>query len=297
MRAVRILTAALLALGFAGYARGDDSDQSQRALGWKAGADVFFGIANLAGPTRRITDRQWAAIQTFEPSVVYVEWAGAGGDDLRLSLGVGDNYTGSDRSTKQPVECLWRRPVGEATLTVGKHWSPFAIQEWEYETRWGAMLETEIAESALAISVTHNDDTHAANVLARVGREVAAGVEVGVSLAAGRGWSYATSHSKGFGLDARAEIGTVTLTAEGVVAEGLNGRFTFGFVKTMVTAAQGWRPYLGAYYGHDTADEQGELRSAALGVEIDAMPHLMIEPGVGRASGRNVWWLTGRLTF
>ncbi len=287
----------IVLLGLLAPLHADESEQVERKLGWKAGADIFFGIANLAGPTKRITDRHWAAVQTFEPSVVYVEWAGGSGDDLRLSVGVGDNYVGSDRSTKQPVECLWRRPIGTATLTLGKHWTPFAQQEWEYETRWGAMCETDLGQNTVALSLTHNEDTDAANALARVGREVADGVEVGISAAAGRGWSYSTSHSKGYGLDVLAELGSLTVTAEAMVAEGPYGRFSFGFLKTMYDAGRGWRPYVGAYYGHDTAEEQGELRSAVLGVEVDAAPHLMIEPGVGRASGRNVWWLTGRLTF
>jgi hypothetical protein len=275
----------------------DENGKEERKPGWKAGADIYFGLSNLTGPTRRLTDRQWAAVETYEPSVVYVEWAGAAGDDARLSLGVGDVYTGSDRITRQPVECLWKRPVGTTTVTLGKHYTPFAIQEWEYETRWGAMAETEAGPFSVSLSLTHNPDTHAVNSILRVARKAGAHLEIGVSAAAGRGWSYATSHSKGYGLDAVAQLGAVTLSTEGLVAEGPNGRYTFGFVKAETEARPGWRPYIGAYYGHDTADEMGELRSAALGIEIDATPNLMLEPGVGRASGRNVWWLTANIKF
>jgi hypothetical protein len=274
-----------------------DGGEEARKPGFKAGAELFFGLSNMAGPVRRITDRQWAAVDASEPSYVYLDWAGAAGDDARLSLGVGDMYVGRDRTTKQPVECWWRHPAGSGSVTLGKHYVPFAQQEWEFETRWGAMAEADVKGAALTCSATHNADTSALNATVRVGREVSDGVEVGLSAAAGRGWCLSTSHSRGYGVDAVAEIGKLTLTTEGLVAEGPAGRYTFGFVKAMAAPCPTCRPYVGLYYGHDTADEMGELRSAVIGVELDAGPYLMVEPGYGRASGRNVWWLSARLSF
>ncbi|MBM3495388.1 MAG: hypothetical protein FJX72_13860 [Armatimonadetes bacterium] len=296
MRLKRALIGALV-LACCVPALGADDEEGERRLGWKAGADIFFGLSNLGGPVKRITDRQWAAVETSEPSCVHLDWAGAAGDDVRLSLGVGDAYTGRDRTTKQPVECWWRRPVGSGAITFGKHYVPFAQQEWEYETRWGAMAEADLAGAALSLSATHNPDTSALNATIRVAREMAEGFEVGLSVGAGRGWCYSTSHSSGYALDAVAELGPVTLTTEALIADGPNGRYTFAFGKAMTEARPGWRPYLGAYYGHDTADEMGELRSAVIGMEIDAGPNLMLDPGYGRASGRHVWWLSAKLSF
>lgn len=274
----------------------EDEPESKRP-GLRAGADIFFGLSNIAGPTRRITDRQWAAIETFEPSVVYLDWVGHGDNEARLSIGIGDVYTGSDRSTRQPVECLWRTPASSGSLTLGKHYVPFGQQEWEYETRWGGMLEADLAGAELALSLTHNPDTQAVNAMVRLSRQFGGGVEAGISAAAGRGWSYSTSHAVGYCLDVVAEMGSVTLTGEGLIADGAQGRYSFGFIKAMSEVKAGWRPYVGAYYGHDEADEMGELRSGVAGVEIDVTPNLMIEPGLGRASGRNVWWLTARARF
>ena len=295
MKAIRLYLCAVALLSASSVLAEDE--RPSKPAGLRAGADIFFGLSNIAGPTRRITDQQWAAVETYEPSVVLLDWVGRAGDEARLSIGIGDVYTGSDRSTRQPVECLWRKSADAGTLTLGKHYVPFGQQEWEYETRWGGMLEVGIGDTAVALSLSHNPDTQAVNTTVRLSRKVGAGVEVGLSAAAGRGWSYSTSHSAGYGLDAMAELGRLTLTGECLVADGSQGRFTFGFVKAMAEVKSGWRPYVGAYYGHDEADEMGDLRSGVVGIEIDVTPNLMVEPGLGRASGRNVWWVTAHASF
>jgi hypothetical protein len=159
------------------------------------------------------------------------------------------------------------------------------------------MYEADVSGNTVCVSLTHNRDTHALNTLARVGRRLDDGTEVGISGAAGRGWSYATSHAWGYGVDATKEIGAVTLTGEYLEAKGRNGDFQFGFGRVQVEAASWCRPYVALYYAHDLADEMGEVRSGVLGVELDVAPHFVLEPGIGRASGRNVWYVQGHLTF
>jgi len=266
-------------------------------VGLKVGADLYYGLSNIMGPTKRHTDGQWAGVGYYYPSALLLDWAGKGGDAARMSFGVGDMYVGSDRTTEQPIECFYAAQTGSGRLTLGKHYVPFCLQEWQYETRWGAMYEADVSGNAVSVSLTHNRDTQALNTLARVGRKLADGTEVGISGAAGRGWSYGSSHAWGYGVDVTREIGAVTLTGEYMEARGGCGAFQFGFARLQVEAAPSCRPYLALYYAHDVADEMGEVRSGVLGVEVDVCPHFVLEPGIGRASGRNVWYVQGHLTF
>lgn len=294
--AVGCLMVSLGVLALASACLADDDEEAPKP-GLRVGGDLYYGLSNITGPTRRMTDGAWAAVGTLYPSVLSLNWAGNGGDSAVASLGVGDMYVGSERTTQQPVECFYRRTLGSGKVTLGKHYTPFALQEWEYETRWGAMYEVDVSTLSLTVSTAYNKDTRAMNTIGRVARKVAANTTVGISGACGRGWSYCTSHAWGYGMDVETGIGAVTLSGEFLEARGRNGTFQFAFAKVMAEAAKGWRPYVGAYYGHDVADEMGELRSCVLGVEIDAMPHLVLEPGVGRASGRNVWWAQAHVTF
>jgi len=88
-------------------------------------------------------------------------------------------------------------PVGKNDLTIGKFWMPFALYEWEGETKWGALLERETRHYNLAASVNYNDTLHSANAYFRAGRSWSEKLTLGVSLSTGKGLSYGSVHDRG----------------------------------------------------------------------------------------------------
>lgn len=272
-------------------------ETAERRTGLRVGADLYYGVSNTTGPVRRLTDGQWAGVGSLNPSVLSLQWSGERRGDAMVSLGIGDMYVGGDRTTQQPVECWYKCAVGNGSLSLGKHYTPFALQEWEYETRWGALYEHEAGRGTVALSTAYNRDTRAMNSMMRLGYAAGAGTTVGVSASAGRGWSYSTSHAWGYAVDATVEKGAVTLSGEFVEGRGRNGTFQFAFAKVATEVGKGCRPYVAGYYVHDVADEMGDFRSGILGIELDVARHCVLEPGIGRANGRNVWWVQAHVTF
>ena len=285
----------LLAAACQGRCLAEEGEAAELGFGFHG--SLYYGVSNLQGPVRRNTDGVWAGVGSQEPSTLAVSWKGSRGNEGLASFGIGDMYTGPERTVKQPVECLFRVQSAEGSWTCGKHYVPFALQEWEYETRWGILYEVESGSGTLAVSTTYNEDTRAANTLARAEIRTSSRTRVGLSAAAGRGWSYSSSHAWGYGVDCSVECRHATIEGEFLEGRGRNGAFQFGFVRVRTEVGRGVAPYMAGYYCHDAGDEMGELRSGVLGVEIEASPHLVLEPGVGRSNGRNVWWLQAHLAF
>ncbi len=296
MRRWRCLPA--IALGLSAFLSADGARSDVATpTSVRVGGNLYYGLSNINGSVRRHTDGQWAGVGTAYPSVLSLTWMGADLDTAVGSFGVGDLNTGSGRTAQQPVECYYRRPIGSATVTFGKHYVPFALQEWEYETRWGMMAETIVLGTSMEVSITSNPHTDALNTSIRAAWHVAAGSEVGISAAAGRGWSYGTSHNWGYGIDATVDVGPVSVTTEALEARGTHGTYQFGFIKAVLHSHHRATPYVALFYGHDSADEIAELRSGIVGVDIEALPHLTVSPCIGRAGGRNIWSLQTRVAF
>lgn len=273
------------------------AEEAEEPTGLRVCGDLYFGLSNQGGTARRLTDGQWAAVGSNDPSVLGLSWKSGASSEALLTWGVGDMYVGRDRTVRQPVECWYSMSAGGGSLTLGKHYTPFGLQEWEYETRWGALYEREVSGGRLAVSWAHNRDTQAGNAMARFELPMGKETKLGVSAAAGRGWSYGTSHSWGWGVDAETSLEAVALKGEFLEARGRNGTFQFAFLRVETPATPRITPYVAAYYGHDRADEEGELRSVTAGAECRVYPWLTVEPGVGRTGGRNVWWLQANVTF
>jgi hypothetical protein len=82
---------------------------------------------------------------------------------------------------------------------------PFEVQEWQYETKWGVMLQRPSERGFdLTASLNQNGQTNALNTYFRAGKRLNSHVTVGLSFAGGRGISYGSTHNKGLGLDVSA---------------------------------------------------------------------------------------------
>lgn len=260
----------------------------------KVGVEDWIGTSNLDGK-RTYSDGIWVGSSFASPSVAYVKWDNAKGSAARVSVGMGELYTGSAATVRQPVEAWWQMPVGKASLTVGKYYVPFALQEWEYETKPGAMLQWAQGDDTLAVSGNYNRVTRSGNVYGRVGHSFGPSVSLGLSLGAGKGLSFDTDHKFGWDLD-----GTVSRVAWQVVGEyeqfraGGSKLFHFGFLKLSPTNLGPWKPFIGRYEWSDDAEALGRYRSNVFGLGYQVSPHFTLEGGyapMAKDGGRPTTWL------
>lgn len=260
----------------------------------KIGVEDFLGISNLPG-RRTYSDGIWVGSSFTTPSVASVTWENGKGAAARLALGLGDLYTGSGAVVQQPVEAWGQMPVGGASLTVGKYYVPFALQEWEWETKPGAMLQWARGANTLAVSENYNHNTRSGNAYLRLGRTVSRSASLGLSLAAGKGVSFDTSHNRGWGLDGTFTHGPWQLAGEyDEFRNGASQLFHFAYGKLSLTNLGPWKPFVGLYEWNDAAQELGHYRSSVFGLGYQISPNFTVEGGyapTAKDTGRPATWL------
>lgn len=294
---VRVALSISVALALAPVAGHADTTRNEKdRRGWQVRGNIYWGLGNLNGPIRRLTDGQWAGASSQDPSTLSLSWSD-GTEKALMSVGVGEMYLGPNRVESQPAEFWYRRGSSDRHWTFGKHYVPFGLQEWEYETRWGGMFESLRGPTKVSVSASFEETTQAVVMMARLAREVGGNSTLGVSAAGGRGWSYGTSFSRGYGMDITTTADKLTLTGELLEGRSRQERFRFAFVRASWQATEDLCPFLAWYHVRDSGQEMEPLRSIVLAVEYDVNSTLTIEPGVGRANGRSVWWVQGRVTF
>ena len=267
------------------------AEEEAEAPGLRIGADAYYGFSNIPG-FHRARDGQWSAgLGPAYPSNVYARWRGKQEDEAKVAVSIGKLYNGSS-AFEQPVEAWYKRPLAGGSLTAGKFYVPFALAEWEYETKWGAQWDKDWNGTNTSTALTYNRVTHRANAYGRVGRDVAPGVNVGVSLAAGTGLTYDTAHDKALGLDISAERGPWRLTGEYMGARGdAATRFRFAWLQTRY---EGWKKVHPFFARHDYKDNTGALgalRSYNTGATFNLRDGLDLDAGYALTSGPNVWWI------
>jgi len=263
---------------------------SQTAVSpWNVSGEYYWGAAGGNGYTR-FRDGYWAGNGPAYPSYAALEWQGSGDRRLRLSAGLGNLYLGRDAPFEEPLEAYYKTPLGPATLTAGKFYVPFALQEWEYETKYGMMVQWSAPRWDGALAFTYNTATRRPNLYARSARR-AGSATLGLSLAAGTGWTYNSSHRLAWGADISAAGGKWEFLSEYLRGDSEYGGFEFAFGKLTYTGAKRLTPYLGAYHWSDRAGELAHFRSALAGARYALTRHLDVEGGYAATTDKGKWWL------
>jgi hypothetical protein len=234
----------------------------------------------------------WAGFGSQTPSVLAVDWSGPDGQQGRFALGLGDTFNGKRALYSQPAEVWWSRPVGRLTLKAGRYWTPFAAQEWHYELRYGAMVSRQGNHGSASLSFHPSSEHRGAAIFARAGRSLGGGDEIGLSLGAGRGLSYGSSHDRAAGLDWRVSRGAWCLTGEYVwLGRPGSGDFRFLYTRLSHDGPGRCTPFVAYYDWRDRAGEQGRFQSLAPGVKYRVNEVLSVEAAWAATSRRRVGWL------
>ncbi len=264
----------------------------------KFGADLYYGISNAIEGRSHFNDGIWAGYGSVYPSLISFNWHADEAHGLRVSLGVGDLFTASGTPLKQPVEAFYQFPVaGGGTITAGKFYVPFGVQEWEYESKYGAMFQSAHGATSFTGSLNYNFRRNVPNIYLRIGRQFTPRTTVGVSTGGGRGVFSDSSHALAFGIDLAHEFGGVQFSSEYNFADGASGSFQYVSGKLTFTKTGRFTPYLGAYYWHDTTQELGNFSSLGGGLGYKMNRYLTVEGGYSRGNSRNVFWLQSHIAF
>jgi hypothetical protein len=265
------------------------SDEIETGL--KAGIDVYYGISNLEGQ-KRFRDGFWIGYGTAYPSVVYARYGNRQGATAKVSLGIGRLYNGSELTVDQPVEAWFQKPAKGLSLTAGKFYVPFELQEWQYETKWGVMLQKAQGAYDLTGSVNYNFNTDKPNVYGRLARKFGERATVGFSLGAGRGLSFDSTHDKAFGVDASMNYRGFQLLAAYMGLRGVSeGAFNFGFAKVSYPNLGRFTPYISRHQWKDRSDQLGTFRGTTLGTSYQLTRNIALDGAFATAPGKNVRWL------
>jgi hypothetical protein len=267
------------------------ADESEEP-GLFAGADLYYGGSNLDG-FRHFRDGFWVAGSSLAyPSHVYLRYNQQNGAQAKVAISLGELYNGST-GFEQPVEAWWKQPLkgSNGSVTLGKFYVPFDLQEWEYETKWGGLYEGEWNGTTLGAAVVYNRNVDHANGYARVGHNFSKHVNVGVSLAAGSGLMYDTVHDKAIGVDLTASAGDWELLSEYMGARGTAAqRFRFNWARLNYNRWERFKPFVARYDYKDTTGALGAFRSYVGGAGYALRPDLSLEGGYAVATGKNIWF-------
>src|SRR5262249_48840610 len=146
-------------------------------------------------------------------------------------------------------EATFSGPLGKkGRFTLGKFWVPLALQEWEYESKPGAMLEWNQGDYSLAVAATQNQTTNNGNYYSRLAKNWGERATLGLSLAGGRGVTFASDHDRGIGLDGRYTWRDWEATTELLrFKKGSTGRFDFVWGKVAYHGLKKWTPFASRY--------------------------------------------------
>lgn len=269
---------------------------------WSVGIDYYWGVTGQGSERTRFRDGFWAGSGIAFPSNAALQWQGQRGQKFRLALGLGDLHNGQAALLHQPLEAYFQMPVRSSTLTVGKFFVPFGVQEWEYESKTGVMLQKSTPRWDHALAATYNSSTKRSNYYMRHAFKSGESTSVGVSLAKGEGWTYNSSHRSGWGGDVSHSFGKWQGLAEFLKCHGDSGDMDFAFVKLTYTGGKRLTPYVGFYRWSDEAEELGDFRSAVVGATYQLTRLLSVEGGYADTmsadtSDKGRWWLQLRLQW
>lgn len=256
------------------------------------GIDAYSGVSNLEGQ-RRFSDGFWASGAGLAyPSAAYARLQKSDGTAAKFSLGTGDLYRGSSRVVKQPIEVWIQKPLKKLTITGGKYYVPFALQEWQYETKYGVQLQREFGASDLTASLNYNRDTNRPNLYFRAGRNFSERANAGISLAGGKGLSYGSIHNRGVALDTSLQARNFKLYGEVLALQRrASDRFTFAYTKLVYDKYARVKPFVAYYKWNDKSGNFGDFRSIAYGATVEVKPGVLIEGGGAATADKNVLWL------
>jgi hypothetical protein len=260
-------------------------------VGWKAGVDLYYGVSNLKGQ-KRFRDGFWIGYGPAYPSVVYARYANQGGDTAKLTLGLGKLYGSAVPSVHQPVEAWYQKPVGKFNVTAGKFYVPFELQEWQYETKWGVMLQNSQGPYDFAGSLNYNFNVDEPNAYFRVARRFGTRATVGLSLGAGRGLSFDSTHNKALGLDATLNYRGFQLISSymGLRSGSSDDDFNFGFAKLSYKGLGRFTPFVSRHRWVDNSGDLDSFRSTTLGLTYQLTPRVALDSGYSAIPKKNVLW-------
>ncbi len=262
------------------------------------GGDLYMGGSNVTGVSARNNDGIWAGYGPAFPSNLSLNWKETETRTLRVSIGVGDMYTGRGTALRQPVEAFYQLPGrGGSSFTLGKFYVPFATQEWEYEPKWGGMVQGASGRMGYTASINYDRINNSPNGYLRLGRQWSSGTTAGLSLAGGRGVFFGASYDRALGFDLTQEFKGVRLNTEYNLADSRHGAFQFAFGKLTFTRFGKFEPYVGVYYTGDHAAELGNFFGFHGGVNYHITRSLALEGGYGTANNRNVFWFLSHASF
>lgn len=255
------------------------------------GLDLYGGRSTLPG-LRRFSDGLWVGAGAVYPSAIVARWQNPKEQQAKLAIGVGSLYRNSDTVLNQPHEAWFQTPQGKNVLTVGKYYVPFAIQEWEYETKWGAMLQSSRGKTDLTASVNYDDIVRRPNLYTRAGYNFSERLSAGVSAGFGRGISFGTSQNRALGLDLTAKWRKVQFLSEYVdIRRRSSDRFSFLFGKISLENTGRFTPYLSRHTWSDRSENFGGFNTTTLGLTFQATPSLVLETAYAHTSQGNRSWL------
>lgn len=262
------------------------------------GAEYYYGMSNFFGGWMRTTDAVWAGRMTFAPSNLNLNWNHGDRYSARFAVGIGDAYNGRrglmDRTTEAYIST--RSKAGDS-FTIGKFFTPFSTNEWQYETKYGVMAQGVRGAYNFTASVQAGGGSKNASLYMRLGRQMGQRTSLGVSGGLGRGLSYGSSHNALFGADLSHDFNGIRLTSEYMLGSGPNGPFQFFTGRIAFTNLGRFQPYIGLYTWRDAAGEMGNFRSQLVGMSYQLTPLLTLDMGAGNTPGRGVFWFQTRTAF
>lgn len=257
----------------------------------KWGAELFLGLSTLPAHGLYV-DGLWAGSSPWNPSTAYLTWENARGYSGKVAIGLGETFVGPDASHHQPAEAWLRVPVGPIHVTGGKYWTPFAGMEWQYESRPGVMLEWADSRHTLSVSLNPNDRTDTLNTYTRIGRSLGGDNTLGFSVGTGRGFSYDSPHTLGFGLDGAFTWHRWSLAGEHIFFTGDGSHdFSFSYARLEHAGPGRTTPFLGWYRWHDESPAFGKFQCVMPGVQYQLNTMLSVEAAWAATSERKVGWL------
>jgi hypothetical protein len=260
-------------------------------VGWKAGVDLYYGVSNLRG-NKRFRDGFWIGYGPAYPSVVYARYANEGGETAKLALGLGKLYGSAVPTVHQPVEAWYQKPVGKFNVTAGKFYVPFELQEWQYETKWGVMLQRSQGAYDFSGSLNYNFNLDEPNAYFRVARRFGSTATVGLSLGAGRGLSFDSVHNKALGLDATFSYKGFQLISSymGLRSGSSADDFNFGFAKLSYTRLGRFTPFVSRHRWVDDSGDLDSFRSTTLGLTYQLTRRVALDTAYSAIPNKRVLW-------
>lgn len=255
------------------------------------GIEYYAGKSNLDGH-RRFSDGFWIGNGPVYPASVYVRGTNRRGQEAKLTYGTGDLYQGPQSTVKQPFEAWVQSPLGKSKVTLGKYYVPFGLQEWQFETKWGGMLERSFGQNDLALSANYDQNAHHSNLYARLARRENEDLIIGISAAAGRGLSYGTPHDRAFGIDLTAKRSGFRLQSEyTTLRDSANGHFHFAYGRLSYEDWGKLQPFAARYYWNDKSGVLGQFASTVFGATYQASDEMGFEIATAKTSAKRVNWI------